>query len=141
VLEAATSRDTLLMDLCHRIAEVEPNVSPDKLYTALIAREAQGSTATQEGVALPHAMLEDMERSFVATALVRHRLRFGERTEPHVDLAFVLVGPEDSAWEHLRILARLARICHTSGALQHLRSAGDAEDLYSRLLEEDARHV
>ena len=141
VLDSVDSRDALLRELCDRIGDLETNVPAEKLLAALIDREAQGSTATPEGVALPHAMIETADRSFVAAALVRHGVSFGDRSAPRVDLVFVLVGPKDGAWEHLRVLARLARLCHTTGALQHLRSAADAEDLYRRLLEEDARHV
>ncbi len=141
VLEPADSRDELLRQLTDRIAQVEPNADGDLIYSALIEREEKGTTSTPEGVAFPHAMIQQAEKSFIAAALVRGGVRFGHKAHPPSDLVFVLVGPTEAAWDHVRLLARLARICHTPGALQSLRSAENGEDLHRRLGAEDDRHV
>ena len=108
---------------------------------ALLLRESKGATATPEGVALPHAMMEKMSRSFVAAMRLKGKVDFhSERCGP-CDLVFVLVGPRNTAWEHVRILARIARVCSAPGALANLRKAKSAGDLYERLMKEDARHV
>jgi len=52
-----------------------------------------------------------------------------------------LVGPSERAWEHVRLLARLARVCTAPGALDRLRSADNADDLFNKLIAEDQRHV
>ena len=141
VVDRAESRDQLLRDLCERAAGVLDVLDADRLHHALLAREAKGSTATPEGVALPHAMVEGPAQSLVAVALVRNGVDFQSRHVPSVDLVFVLIGPPDRAWEHLRVLARVARICHAPGALESFRAAREGADLHRRLVEEDARHV
>jgi len=140
VLDDAPGRDTLLKDLSDRIAK-HGDIDGARLYDALVSREQQGSTGTPEGICLPHAMLEDFDRSFVALARVKSGVDFQCPSTPSVDLVFVLVGPRDKAWEHVRLLARIARVCHRRGALQYLRGADTGEDLYRRLVEEDKRHV
>lgn len=142
VIESAESRDQLLRDLTDRIAQAEEGIDGDLVYAALIEREEKGATSTPEGVAFPHAMIKQADRSFVGTALIRHGgVKFSHKAHPASDLVFVLVGPAEAAWDHVRLLARLARICHAPGALQSLRQAADGGDLFRRLCAEDSRHV
>jgi len=140
VIETAKKRDELLGKLADHIAEQVEQIDGTALEAALIEREEQAPTSTPEGVAFPHAMYEGAEDTFVAAARLRKGVSFGHKGHPPVDLVFVLVGPPDSAWQHVSILARLARICHTPGALDCLREADDGQALYDCLRAEDQRH-
>ncbi len=140
-LDAVDACDRLLEMLSQRIANQVEGIDAEPLFTALQEREQRGVTSTPDGVAFPHAMLEGIEDSFIAAALVAGGVSMGRSEHPPCDVVFVLVGPANAAWEHVRILARLARICHTPGTLNHLRGSADASQLHERLLAEDARHV
>ncbi len=141
VLDDADTCEKLLRWLAEHIADQVDVLDADQLYEALIAREQLGSTGTPEGIAMPHAMVAGLDRSFVVPALVRSGVDFRSTSSNQADLVFVLVGPKDRAWEHVRLLARVARICHRPGALGYLREAGSGSELYMRLVEEDDRHV
>lgn len=140
-LDPVDTRDALLKALSQRIADQIDGVDAAELHASLLEREERGVTSTPDGVAFPHAMLEGIDRSFIAAAYVPGGVNMGRREHPPCDVVFVLVGPTNAAWEHVRALARLARICHTPGTLDHLRGAADAAQLHERLLAEDARHV
>jgi mannitol/fructose-specific phosphotransferase system IIA component (Ntr-type) len=133
------SRDEILRQIARRVADASPEVAFEPLYAALLAREQKGSTATPEGVAFPHAMLPGVGRNFVAVALVRGGVDFQRKGSPRADLVIALVGPQDRAWEHLRLLARVARVCHADG-LARLRTVRDAEQLYAMVVKEDESH-
>jgi len=141
VVDSPGSRDALLHELSQRVAGVVDTIEAQPLYDALLEREAKGPTATPEGVALPHAMMEDVDDNFIAVALVKGGCEFQSQRVKKIDLVFMLVGPKEKAWQHIRVLARLARICHDPGGLKRLRGAKDGADLFKRLQAEDARHV
>ncbi|QNN21104.1 PTS sugar transporter subunit IIA [Planctomycetales bacterium ZRK34] len=141
VLDTPGSRDALLRELSGRVSGAVTSIDAEALYKSLLEREAKGPTATPEGVALPHAMMTGTEENFIAVALVRGGCEFQSPRVKKIDLVFMLVGPQDKAWQHIRVLARLARICHDPTGLERLRAADSGEDLFKRLLEEDARHV
>ena len=141
VLDSAESCEALLRTLADHIAAKVEVLDAEQLFEALIAREQLGSTGTPEGIAMPHAMVAGLDRSFVVPALVRGGVDFHSASSSQADLVFVLVGPKDRAWEHVRLLARVARICPRPGALGYLRQSDSGEQLYERLLEEDDRHV
>jgi PTS system nitrogen regulatory IIA component len=140
LIPRVAGRDELLAELAKRIAAAR-GVDEAKLLAALLAREKQCATAMPGGVALPHAMLEGLDRSFVALAKVNGGLDFGGPHGKGVDLFLVLVGPTGTPWEHVRLLARVARICNVPGALEKLRTAKSGERLHQLMLEEDMRHA
>jgi len=139
VLENVESRDQLLRQLADKIAAAASDLDADTLYEALMAREAKGSTATPEGVALPHAMLEDISESIVALARVKGGVDFESANVESVNLVFLLVGQKDAAWEHISMLARIARMCHGIDCLQSFREANTGEELYELLIKEDTQ--
>jgi PTS system nitrogen regulatory IIA component len=140
VVEKAEGRDALLRDLTRRIAEQIDGVEAEPLFETLIDRESKGPTSTPDRVAFPHAMVEGVQSSFVATVVVKSGVKFGHKSHPKSQLVFVLVGPPEAAWDHIRLLARLARICHAPGAVERLFDSDDSKQLFSRLQKEDARH-
>jgi mannitol/fructose-specific phosphotransferase system IIA component (Ntr-type) len=140
LLDDVSDRDALLGRLAEHIADHLADIDAGRLHRALIEREQKGPTSTPEGVAFPHAMYEGAGENLVAVARVPGGVDFGHADHPSSDLIFALVGPTDAAWQHVSILARLARICHSPGALDALRQATDAKTLYEILESEDARH-
>jgi PTS system nitrogen regulatory IIA component len=131
----------LIRALAEAIAGRLSQVDEGLLLERLTAREAQQSTAIGRGLALPHAMLPGLERSVVVVARASAALDFAALDAQPVDLFFVLLSPPGGTSEHLRVLARLARILDDEGTLERLRRAADAGDLFARMLAEDARHA
>ena len=126
------------------VAEVKarlPVVDEPELLERLLAREAQQSTGIGGGLALPHAMVHGLEQTQLVVARVGESLDFAALDSEPVDLLFLLLSPPDSAEQHLRVLARIARIIDAEETLEKLRSAQGPEDLFRMLLAEDARHV
>jgi PTS system nitrogen regulatory IIA component len=137
VFEEADSQDGLLRQMADRVGQALAEVDSDELYTRLLEREAKGSTATPEGVALPHAMVSGVESTRIAVALVKGGAPFAGGD---CDLVFMLIGPKGSEWEHVRVLARVARVCNGAESLRALRQATDGADLHDRLVTEDGHH-
>ena len=98
------------------------------------------ATSTPEGVAFPHALAENIDQTFVALAKIPSGVDFGIPQHPKSDLVFCMFGSSDQPWEHVKLLARLARLVHTEDARERLRMATNGADLYARLLEEDQSH-
>ncbi len=140
ILDDVSERDVLLGTLAEHIARRIEDIDAGQLQKALIEREVRGPTSTPEGVAFPHAMYDGAGDSLVAVARVKGGVDFGHADHPPSDVIFAMVGPADSAWQHVSILARLARICHSPGALDAMRQATDARTLFDALQAEDARH-
>jgi len=134
-------KQSFLEDLVARVVAVLPAVDEQELLNRLREREAQQSTGIGEGLALPHAIAPGLEATVLVVGRCREGLDFDALDSEPVDLLFLLLSPEDARNEHLRLLARLARIVSPEETLVQLRSAAGPEELFRMLLEQDARHV
>lgn len=115
-------------------------VSAKLLHHALQVRERVRPTAVGGGVALPHAILPGIPRTLVIPALVRRGVLVDPASPPSTIL-LGLFGDQAKPWDHVKMLARLARIVHDQRSLEHLRLAIDPDDLVRRVMSEDAAHA
>jgi PTS system nitrogen regulatory IIA component len=132
---------SFIEDLVARVVAVLPGVDRQELLDRLLEREAQQSTGIGDGLALPHAVVAGLERAALVVGRCREGLDFDALDSEPVDLLFLLLSPKDARDQHLRLLARLARIVSPEETLAELRSAAGPEELFRMLLEQDARHV
>jgi len=141
ILNGIRSRDALFEQIVEAVAPVIPGVESGALLQALIERESKTPTSTPEGVAFPHALLPGLEETVVVVATAKPAINFGVKGHPESDVLFAMFGPEERPWDHVRLLARIARVARGSGALERMRSAPTPEALYETLLTEDRSHV
>jgi len=140
VLGDVPSRDDLFAKISAAACALHPEISTQQLVDRLIEREEQVATSTPEGVAFPHALMPEIGRTLVGLARVDGGVDFGQSAHPRSDLVFFMLASPGRPWEHLRLLARLARLVHEETSRRRLREAPTAEALFEVLLEEDRSH-
>jgi two-component system sensor histidine kinase KdpD len=107
----------------------------EEIVKKVQARERDGSTFLNEGIALPHARLEGIAGPQIVMALTRAGV-FDAVTEKPVEVVFMLLTPQGQATTHLQWLAkagrllqsrdlrrRLARVKTPMEALEEIRAA------------------
>jgi PTS system nitrogen regulatory IIA component len=138
---AGDDKSSFLKTLAAEVAARLPGLDEPELLDRILAREKQSSTGVGDGLALPHATLPGLERTVLVASRARKGLAFDAPDSKPVDLVFLLLSPPDASNEHLRLLARLARIFNSQRTLETLRGATAPSELFQMLLDEDARHV
>lgn len=134
-------KPSVLKALAREVSTRLSTVDEAALLEGLLAREAEQSTGIGGGLALPHATVAGLEKSLLVVVRAREGVDFAALDSKPVDLLFLLLSPPEAADQHLRLLARLARIFAPEETLERLRSAKGPEELFRMLLEVDARHV
>jgi PTS system nitrogen regulatory IIA component len=94
-----------------------------KVHEAVQERERLGSTGVGEGVAIPHARIESLTRPVGGFARLLEPADFEAIDERPADLIFMLLAPTDAGAEHLRALARAARVFRQERIRAALRDA------------------
>jgi len=136
-----TDKPSLLKALASEVATRLSAVDEAALLEELLAREAEQSTGIGGGLALPHATVAGLEKSELVVVRASEGVDFAALDSRPVDLLFLLLSPPGTEAQHLRLLARLARIFVPEETLERLRSAKGPEELFRMLLEVDAQHV
>ena len=123
---------------CHPAAN---GVSEVLLLRELQKRERKSSTGFGHGVAIPHARIDGMH-SFVFFILTsKEGIAFNAVDNLPVKLFLILVGPEESVQEHIKILALLSRTLCKEGVKEQLIAYEDAHSLAQRFKKELVTHV
>jgi PTS system nitrogen regulatory IIA component len=99
----------------------------------LLQREKLGSTGIGNGIAIPHGKLPKLGRLFGLFARLERPVDFEALDGQPVDLVFLLLAPEGAGADHLKALARVARLLRDGEVAQKLRESRDAEALYAVL--------
>jgi len=107
--------------------------SEREIYELLLQREKLGSTGIGNGVAIPHGKLAKLNKLFGLFARLERPVDFDALDGQPVDLIFLLLAPEGAGADHLKALARVARLLRDSDVVRKLRESRDAEALYAVL--------
>jgi PTS system nitrogen regulatory IIA component len=99
----------------------------------LLQRERLGSTGVGNGVAIPHGKLPRLNKVFGLFARLERPVDFEALDGQPVDLIFLLLAPEGAGADHLKALARVARLLRDAEVANKLRESRDAEALYAVL--------
>jgi nitrogen PTS system EIIA component len=92
-----------------------------------------GSTGIGRGVAIPHAKLAKLDRLVGMFARVEMPIDFEALDGEPVDLVFLLLAPEGAGADHLKALARIARLLRDEKIAEELRRARDENALRALL--------
>lgn len=105
------------------------NVSERDILQAILEREQLGSTAVGHGVVLPHARLPGLEAPIGGFARLLSPIDFDAVDEQPCDLVFMLLAPDGSGADHLRALAKVARVMRQPDLRAALREASDEAEI------------
>jgi PTS system nitrogen regulatory IIA component len=121
-----------LQELAAKAAELS-GLSERTIFEILMQREKLGSTGVGNGIAIPHGKLPKLNKLFGVFARLERPIDFEALDGQAVDLVFLLLAPEGAGADHLKALARVARLLRDPDVAHKLRDSRDVEALYSVL--------
>ena len=113
----------------------------NKLIDALMARESLGSTAIGQGIAIPHAQSDCVDKLVAAFALTKKGVDFDSLDGELAYIFFLLIAPQDSAGPHLKALARISRLLKDKYFRDTLRSCTDDKSVIKAISQEDEKKL
>lgn len=133
-LSGVTSKKRLFQEI-GEIAATAYKMTSGDVCAALQERESLGPTGVGNGIALPHARLDGLEKVHGLFIRVEKPMDFESVDRQPVDLIFALLAPQDAGVEHLKALAMVSRTMRDNGLCTKLRANADATTLHTLLTE------
>ena len=121
-----------IQEIAARAAQLS-GLGEREILEILMQREKLGSTGVGNGVAIPHGKLPKLGKLFGLFARLDRPIDFESLDSQPVDLIFLLLAPEGAGADHLKALARVARLLRDPDVVQKLRDLRDAEAIYAVL--------
>jgi two-component system sensor histidine kinase KdpD len=113
---------------------------PASILGLVLKREEEGSTFFNEGVAFPHARVENLEQPVVAMGVTRQGVADLSLEKP-VEHIFLVLTPAESPDIQVRILGILARVSRNRHFLLKIQSCRTPEEVRSAVQDWEAQQA
>ena len=143
-LEEIVTKDRVILDhkgvskrqLLQSLAEIAAKttgIDGEVILGCLAAREKLGTTGLGSGIAIPHAKIAGLPKLIGFFIRLAKPVDFDAVDGEPVDLVLLLLAPDDSAADHLKALARIARILREPEVCKTLRQAKTVDQIHTVL--------
>jgi len=127
IWETAAEKEEVLRALAATVGP-EAGVGDAKaLFAAIMAREAQGSTFFNEGVAFPHVRVQGLKEPVVALGLTREGV-LDVATDKPIETVFLILSPAEAPETQVQLLGLASRAAQNRRLMQVLRSVRTPEE-------------
>ena len=138
VLEVTgANKKEILECLSGAVAKAHPEIRQEDLVDTLVSREEAGSTASADGIAIPHGKVRLSEGVIAGFGRSRGGLDFDSVDGKPTQIFFELVSPENHPSLHLRWLAHLAVLLKSSELRRNLIEADTPEEILDHIREQE----
>ncbi len=117
-------------------------IKDDKhILDELLKRESLGSTGLERGLAVPHALVEEIEQPFLALAVFPEGIDFEAADGEPTYLVMLLLGSKKDPGTQLKILAHVCRLVKETRWVERARKADSPRRICEILEEEEGKIV
>ncbi len=115
-------------------------ISDEKLILdELLKRESLGSTGLEKGIAIPHALIDEVKEPFLALAVFEKGIDFEAVDQLPTYVLLMLLGSKNNPGAQLKILAHVCRLVKETDFVEQIKKIEDPSDICALLEEEEGK--
>ena len=127
-----TNKHDVLVALSEKVASLTGHPAAE-IFAALNERESLGSTGLGNGIAVPHGKYAPLKGVMAVFMKLAAPVDFESVDDQPVDIVMMLLAPMGAGADHLKALARVARVLRTDSVTEQLRHSDDPHRIYAIL--------
>jgi len=135
-----TDKPSILKELSSVLVKPCQVRSVEELLQVLLDREKLGSTGIGEGIAIPHGRLKKLKKFFISFGRSIKGVDFDSIDQKPSQLFFLVMAPENSAVDNLKLLGRIVTLLKEPSFKRKLMEASSQKELFQVLSEEDEKY-
>jgi PTS system nitrogen regulatory IIA component len=135
-----TDKQSILRELSGVLVRPCQVASVEELLQVLLDREKLGSTGIGEGIAIPHGRLKKLKKFFISFGRSIKGVDFDSIDRNLSRLFFLVMAPENSAVDNLKLLSRIVNLLKDSSFKKRLIEASSQKELFQIISEEDEKY-
>jgi len=133
VLDLDVTSKKRLFEQAGLLFENNQGIARSLVFDSLFARERLGSTGLGQGAAIPHGRIKGLKDAIGAFVRLANPVPFDAPDGKPVNLAFVLLVPEQATEQHLQILSELAQMFSDDTLRDHFCGDADIATLHQNI--------
>jgi PTS system nitrogen regulatory IIA component len=106
---------------------------------ALLKRESLGSTGLEKGIAIPHALIDELKEPFLALALIKEGIEFEAADMLPTYVLVLLLGNKNNPGDQLKILAHICRLVKETDLVERIVKIKNPSEMCAVFEEEEGR--
>ena len=114
--------------------------SVEELVQVLLDREKLGSTGIGEGIAIPHGRLKKLKRFYISFGRSLKGVDFDSIDREPSQLFFLVMAPENSAVDNLKLLSRIVTFLKEPSFKKRLMGGRSSREIFQIISEEDEKY-
>jgi PTS system nitrogen regulatory IIA component len=135
-----TDKASILKELSSVLVKPCKATSGEELLQVLLDREKLGSTGIGEGIAIPHGRLKKLKKFFISFGRSAQGVDFDSIDRKPSHLFFLVMAPENSAVDNLKLLSRIVTLLKEPSFKKRLTEAPSRKELFQIISEEDEKY-
>jgi nitrogen PTS system EIIA component len=135
-----TDKPSILKELSSLLVKPCQVTSVEELLQVLLDREKLGSTGIGEGIAIPHGRLKKLKKFFISFGRSLKGVDFDSIDRKPSQLFFLVMAPENSAVDNLKLLSRIVTLLKEPSFKKRLMEAPSQKELFQIIAEEDEKY-
>jgi PTS system nitrogen regulatory IIA component len=135
-----TDKTSILKELSSVLVKPCKATSGEELLQVLLDREKLGSTGIGEGIAIPHGRLKKLKNFFISFGRSAQGVDFDSIDRKPSHLFFLVMAPENSAVDNLKLLSRIVTLLKEPSFKKRLIEAPSRKELFQIISEEDEKY-
>lgn len=133
----AKTKTEALAEVVNTIIQGGIKLKSSLIIEILQQRENLGSTGIGDGVAIPHGKIPELDDLIVAFGRSTEGIAYDSLDGKPVHLFFLLLAPENSAGQHLKVLAKISKMLKIANFRKMLLKAKSQSELYKIIIEQE----
>lgn len=135
-----TDKSSILKELSSVLVKPCQVASVEDLLRVLLEREKLGSTGIGAGIAVPHGRLKRLKSFYISFGRSTKGVDFDSIDQKPSQLFFLVMAPENSAVENLKLLGRIVQLLKDDSFKRRLMEAKTQKELFEIISEEDEKY-
>jgi PTS system nitrogen regulatory IIA component len=137
----STDKESTLDELSSFLKDKGMVSNKETLQSALMEREALGSTGIGENVAIPHAKISAIDQIITVFGRSIKGIEFDSLDKKPVHFIYLVLAPMNSSGQHLKVLARISRLLKNKSLRESIIRATEANQIYAIIADEDSKYI
>ncbi|NWG04581.1 MAG: PTS sugar transporter subunit IIA [Syntrophaceae bacterium] len=133
-------KSSVLRELSNPLVQPCQVTSAEELLQILLEREKLGSTGIGDGIAIPHGRLKKLKKFVISFGRSIKGIDFDSIDGKPSHLFFLVMAPENSAVENLKLLSRIVTLLKEPSLKKKLLEAPSRQELFKIIAEEDEKY-
>ncbi|MEI9477213.1 MAG: PTS sugar transporter subunit IIA [Deltaproteobacteria bacterium] len=135
-----TDKSSVLKELSSLLVKPCQAASQEDLLQVLAEREKLESTGIGGGIAIPHGRSKKLKDFVMAFGRSIKGVDFDSIDRKPTHLFFLVMAPENSAANNLKLLGRIVTLLKDASFKKRLMEASAQKEIFQRLSEEDEKY-